>query len=241
MYQFPYSQPSMVSYYVQQPPGPPVLMNPPPFPTYQYGLPPAPLCYPQQLPPPQQLQQHAQPHRLHRSGSINAKIYSSDARYRGTVVLRHSGISEHFGTGHCIEVQILSSRRPAQLHSEHQEEEWHVQGVGAIYGRVQLQVQVQPVVGKCFVLMMHGNTCYVGTHTCTCTCVKPCTGKSEKNSDAGLSKSKQTNMEFWISNSVLLVINQRLWTVNREIKKLLLCDNYKQNHSWRYRTIKNLV
>jgi hypothetical protein len=97
MYQFPYSQPSMVSYYVQQPPGGPVLMNPPPFPTYQYGLPPAPLCYPQQLPPPQQLQQqHAQPHRLHRSGSINAKIYSSDARYRGTEVLRHIGTSVHF-------------------------------------------------------------------------------------------------------------------------------------------------
>jgi hypothetical protein len=87
MYQFPYSQPSMVSYYVQQPPGP-VLMNPPPFPTYQYGLPPAPFCYPQ-LPPPQQLQQlPAQPHRLQRSGSINAKIYSSDARYSDTAVLR---------------------------------------------------------------------------------------------------------------------------------------------------------
>jgi hypothetical protein len=72
MYQFPYGQPSMVSYYVQQQPPPgPFLMSPPPFSAYQYGGGPA--CFSPPLAPPQP--------RLHRAGSINAKIYSSEARY----------------------------------------------------------------------------------------------------------------------------------------------------------------
>merc|ERR1719494_1471093 len=56
-------------------------MNPPPYPTMQYGVPPSPFIptHPASLPPPaSNYQQPAKP--LRRAGSINAKIYSADAR-----------------------------------------------------------------------------------------------------------------------------------------------------------------
>jgi len=77
MYQFP-GHLSYASLYPQ--PGP-LLMNPPPYPTMQYGVPPSPFipAHPASLPPPASSYQ-PQPKPLRRAGSINAKIYSAEAR-----------------------------------------------------------------------------------------------------------------------------------------------------------------
>ena len=76
---------SMSNYYMQQPGH--ILVNPPHLPTYNYGIPPSPLVYHNQGYPPGSLPMTSRhspspPHTpLRRAGSINAKIYSAEARY----------------------------------------------------------------------------------------------------------------------------------------------------------------
>ena len=76
---------SMASYYMQQPGH--ILINPPHLPTYNYGIPPSPMVYHNPMYPPGSLPMSSRhtptpPQTpLRRAGSINAKIYSADARY----------------------------------------------------------------------------------------------------------------------------------------------------------------
>lgn len=75
---------SMSNYYMQQPGH--ILVNPPHLPTYNYGIPPSPMVYHNQGYPPGSLPMTSRhspspPHTpLRRAGSINAKIYSAEAR-----------------------------------------------------------------------------------------------------------------------------------------------------------------
>jgi hypothetical protein len=85
LYQQHPPQESMANFYMQQPGH--ILVNPPHLPTYNYGIPPSPLVYHNPVYPPGSLPMTSRhspspPHTpLRRAGSINAKIYSAEARY----------------------------------------------------------------------------------------------------------------------------------------------------------------